>query len=87
MDKIHSSDLVFSFVRPKFRLLESWNDWIEYNDYDFWILIRVVERLKVFDDLEKLFCIACKVIFLALWWGGDDPSLQLVNVMRTCLGS
>ena len=30
----------------------------------FWILIRVVERLKVFDDLEKLFCIACKVIFL-----------------------
>ena len=55
MDKIHSSDLVFSFVRPKFRLLESWNDWIEYNDYDFWILIRVVERLKVFDDSEKLF--------------------------------
>ena len=23
-----------------------------------------MERLKVFDDLEKLFCIACKVIFL-----------------------
>ena len=23
MDKIHSSDLVFSVVRPKFRLLES----------------------------------------------------------------
>ena len=39
---------------------------MEYNDYDFGILIRVVERLKVFDDLEKLFCIACKVIFLAL---------------------
>ena len=66
MDKIHSSDLVFSFVRPKFRLLESRNGWIEYNDYDFWILISVVERLKVFDDLEKLFCIACKVIFLVL---------------------
>ena len=32
----------------------------------FWILIRVVGRLKVFDDLEKLFCIACKVIFLVL---------------------
>ena len=45
---------------------ESRNDWIEYIDYDFWILISVMERLKVFDDLEKLFCIACKVIFLAL---------------------
>ena len=33
---------------------------------DFWKLIGVVERLKVFDDLEKLFCIACKVIFLVL---------------------
>ena len=64
MEKTHDSDLVFMFVRPKFRLLESWNDWIEYIDNDFWILIRVVERLKVFDDLEKLFCIASKVIFL-----------------------
>ena len=45
MDKIHSSDLVFGFVRPEFRLLESLNDWIEYIDYDFGILIRVVERL------------------------------------------
>ena len=58
MEKIHSSDLVFIFVRPKFRLLESCNDWIEYIGYDFWILIRVMERLKVFDDLEELFCIA-----------------------------
>ena len=66
MEKIHNSDLVFSFVRPKFRLLESRNDWIEYIDCDFWKLNRVVERLKVFDDLEKLFCIACKVIFLVL---------------------
>ena len=46
-----------------------------------------MERLKVFDDLEKLFCIACEVIFLVLGLGGDDPSLQLVNVKRTCLGS
>ena len=45
-----------------------------------------MERLKVFHDLEKLFCIACKVIFLVLGLGGDDPSLQLVNVKRTCLG-
>ena len=37
-----------------------------------------MERLKVVDDLEKLFCIACKVIFLVLGKGGDDPSLQLV---------
>ena len=66
MDKIHNSDLVSIFVRRNVRLLESCNDWIEYKDYDFWILIRVVGRLKVFDDLEKLFCIACKVIFLAL---------------------
>ena len=42
----------------------SWNDWIAYIDYEFWILIRVVERVKVIDDLGKLFCIACKVIFL-----------------------
>ena len=28
------------------------------------LLNRVVERLKVFDDLEKLFCKACEVIFL-----------------------
>ena len=54
------------FVRPKFRLFESLSDWIEYIDYGFWILIRVVERLKVFDDLEKLFCLTCKVIFLML---------------------
>ena len=66
MDKIHNSDLVIISVRPKFRLLESLNDWNEYIDYDLWILIRVMERLKVFDDLKKLFCIACKVIFLVL---------------------
>ena len=66
MDKIYNSDLVFISVRPKFRLLKSWNDRIEYIDCDFWKLNRVVERLKVFDDLEKLFCIACKVIFLVL---------------------
>ena len=64
MDKIRNSDLVLISVWPKFRFLESWNDRIEYIDYGFWILIRVVERLKVFDALEKLFCIACKVIFL-----------------------
>ena len=46
-----------------------------------------MEGLKVFDDLEKLFCIACKVIFLVLGCGGDGPSLQLVNVKGTCLGS
>ena len=28
------------------------------------LLNRVVERLKVFDDLDKLFCKACEVIFL-----------------------
>ena len=68
MEKTHDSDLVFMFVRPKFRLLESWNDWIEYIDNDFWILIRVVERLKVFDDLEKLFCIATRWFSLCLRW-------------------
>ena len=31
MDKIHNSDL----VRSQFRLLESWNNWIEYIDYGF----------------------------------------------------
>ena len=46
MDKIRNSDLVLISVWPKFRLLESWNDWIEYNDYDFWILIRIVENLR-----------------------------------------
>ena len=30
MDKIHNNDLVFISVRPKFRLLESLNDWIGY---------------------------------------------------------
>ena len=33
-------------------------------DCDFWKSDRVMERLKVLNDLEKLFCIACKVIFL-----------------------
>ena len=66
MNKIHNSDLFFIPVRPKFRLLKSRNDWIEYIDCFLWKLNRVVERLKLFDDLEKLFCIACKVIFLVL---------------------
>ena len=30
MDKIHSSDLFFSFVRPRLSLFESWNHRIEY---------------------------------------------------------
>ena len=54
MDKIHNSDLVSIFVRPKFRLLESWNDWIEYIDYDFWILNSVMERLKVLNDWKAI---------------------------------
>ena len=59
MDKIYNSDLVFISVRPKFRLLESRNEWIEYIECDFLKLNTGVERLKVFNDFEKLFCIAC----------------------------
>ena len=35
MKKVHNSDLVFDFVRPKFRLFESLSDWINYIDYGF----------------------------------------------------
>ena len=45
MDKIHNSDLVFISVGPNFRLLKSWNEWIEYIDCDFWKLNRAVESL------------------------------------------
>ena len=33
-------------------------------DCDLWKLNRVVERLSIFDDLEKLLYIAYRVIFL-----------------------
>ena len=35
MEKIHNFDLGFYFVRPKFRLFEPLNDWIDYIVYDF----------------------------------------------------
>ena len=46
MNKIHNSDLVIISVRPKFRLLESLNDWNEYIDYDFWKLNTVGKDLR-----------------------------------------
>ena len=33
MEKIHNINLVFGFVRPKFRLFEPLKDWIDYNDF------------------------------------------------------
>ena len=34
MEKIHNINLVFDFVRPKFRLFEPLNDWIDYMGLD-----------------------------------------------------
>ena len=47
-----------------------------------------MERLRVLNDLEKkVILYSLQGDFPCVSGGGGDPSLQLVNVRRICLGS